>query len=129
MEEVKGFSYPPQEANILWFVQLLKTYSSQLFTEKEKTKAHGLKWLKCYCGKQGLQMVTSQAACWELPNPFANIAAGDGGAFLRNAKKRLPLSEKSDNDRSFFSTLGFSIGSFLLISLTTHRATGCFPER
>ena len=32
-------------------------------------------------------MVTSQAACWEAPKPFANIAAGDGGTFLQNAKK------------------------------------------
>ena len=39
-------------------------------------------------------MVTSQAACWELPKPYANIADGDGGTFLRNAKKAPATAEK-----------------------------------
>jgi hypothetical protein len=72
-------------------------------------------------------MVTSQAACWDPPKPFANIADGDGGTFLRNAKKRLPLPEGSGNDRSPFSTLCFSIGPFPFPR--THTAVECFPER
>ncbi len=74
-------------------------------------------------------MVTSQAACWETPKPFANIAGGDGYTFLRNAKKRLPLPEESGNDRSLISTLCFSIDPFLLPSRKTRTAIGCFPER
>ena len=74
-------------------------------------------------------MVTSQAACWETPKPFANIAGGDGCTFLRNAKKHLPLPEESSNDRSSFSTLCFSIDPSLLLFPKTHTAFECFPER